>query len=56
MNATLWKNPGGHNWLGVWTLYMREGNEDETEILSYAIPLFCSIGADVRHKLACFKI
>ena len=24
MNATLWKNPGDHNWLGVWTLYMRE--------------------------------
>jgi hypothetical protein len=25
--------------------------EDETEILSYAIPLFCSIGADVRQSL-----
>jgi ABC-2 type transport system permease protein len=24
MNATLWKNPGDHNWFGVWTLYMRE--------------------------------
>jgi ABC-2 type transport system permease protein len=24
MNATLWKDPGDHNWLGVWTLYMRE--------------------------------
>jgi ABC-2 type transport system permease protein len=24
MNVTLWKNPGDHNWFGVWTLYMRE--------------------------------
>ena len=24
MIAIVWKNPGGHNWLGVWTLYMRE--------------------------------
>ncbi len=24
MKSPLWENPGGHNWLGVWTLYMRE--------------------------------
>lgn len=24
MNATGWTNPQDHNWLGVWTLYMRE--------------------------------
>lgn len=24
MNTTGWANPAGHNWLGVWTLYMRE--------------------------------
>ena len=24
MNSTLWKDPGDHNWLGVWTLYIRE--------------------------------
>jgi len=24
MNAIGWTNPGGHNWLGVWTLYLRE--------------------------------
>ena len=24
MNTTQWANPAGHNWLGVWTLYMRE--------------------------------
>lgn len=24
MNTIGWSNPGDHNWLGVWTLYMRE--------------------------------
>lgn len=24
MNTHHWDNPAGHNWLGVWTLYMRE--------------------------------
>ncbi len=24
MNANVWADPGDHNWLGVWTLYMRE--------------------------------
>ena len=42
-------------------IFVPFGHYDEPEILSYAIPLFCSIGADVRqviimYKLACFKI
>jgi hypothetical protein len=31
------------------------GHYDEPEILSYAIPLFCSIGADVRQSNRIFS-
>jgi hypothetical protein len=46
---------------GFCLIFVPFGHYDEPEILSYAIPLFCSIGADVRqviimYKLACFKI
>jgi len=30
-------------------IFVPFGHDDEPEILSYAIPLFCYIGADVRH-------
>jgi len=31
-------------------IFVPFGHYDEPEILSYAIPLFCSIGADVRQS------
>ena len=38
-------------------IFVPFGHYDEPEILSYAIPLFCSIGADVRqYKMILLRV
>ena len=38
--------------MNFWRIVVTEGNEDETEILRYAITSICPIGADVKHATA----
>ena len=38
--------------MNFWRIVVTEGNEDETEILRYAITSICPTGADVKHAIA----